>query len=94
MAKGLRSKARKKCNTEKRLKLKKFEAQRLERIVAKMDEVRKHTMEISVAPPLPVPQASNAVLVRVTTLLDEGDESTKKPLAGRVTKKRVVKQKQ
>jgi len=84
----LRSKARKKCNTEKRLKLKKFEAQRLERIVAKMDEVRKHTMEISSVTPLPLISEPKAVIVKVSVL---PDENLNKPSAGGITKKRTNK---
>jgi len=88
MAKGKRSKARKKCNTEKRKKLQKFETIRNERMYAKMSELLNHNMDVVSAPSLPKPQPTTQPKVKVTTLMDV-DLTT--PSSGGVTKKRRLK---
>jgi len=88
MAKGLRSKSRKKCNTEKRKKLANFEQQRNERIAAKISVLLNHNMDVVSAAPLPRQRQTKQPKVSVTTMDVDNTVSS-----GGVTKKRVTKKK-
>jgi len=85
MAKGMRSKSRRKCNTEKRKKLQKFETLRNERLYTKMSELIQHNMDVVSAPTLPKPQAPQPK-VKVTELMDVDMMTT--PSSGKIVKKK------
>jgi len=73
MAKGLRSKSRRKCNTQKRAKLKKFEDQRLDRIASKIALVSDTTFTQMDALPLSPPKPRKTTRVRVTNMDTDDD---------------------